>query len=334
MLKSIHMDLLQKTLDCRADLFDPPHQSAFRLFNGFTEGLPGLAVDLYASTLLIHNLADPPSSLDQTVQSVCDFYLSHLPWLQAVVLKTRHSTSREDKCGRLLFGTTPADRVCEQGIWYSLGLLQQQDAGLYLDTRHLRKWLIDHLQGKTLLNTFAYTGSLGIAALAGGASHVVQLDRSRIFLDFAKTSCTLNGFPVEKSEYLVGDFYPLVSRLKRTGELFDCVVLDPPFFSTGSRGDVNLEQDSPRLINKLRPLVRDSGWLVAINNALYVSGQSYLSSLEALCSDGYLSLEKLIPVPDDFTGYPGACQSVLPVDPAPFNHPTKIALLRVKRKQP
>lgn len=326
--------VLQPALDCRAELFEPSHQSAFRLFNGFTEGLPALAVDLYASTLLIHNLADPPSSLDLAVKDALDFYLSHLPWLQAVVLKTRHAASRADKCGQLLFGTSPADRVCEQGVWYALSLLHQQDAGLYLDTRLLRKWLIDNLSGKTSLNTFAYTGSLGVAALAGGASRIVQLDRSRAFLDLSKTSCTLNGFPIEKSEYLVGDFYPLVSRLKRSGELFDCVILDPPFFSTGPRGDVNLEQDSPRLINKLRPLIRDGGWLVAINNALYVSGQSYLSSLEALCSDGYLSIEDLIPVPDDFTGYPATRKSTPPVDPAPFNHPTKIAVLRVKRKQP
>jgi len=326
------MDLLQKALDCRADLFDPDHQAAFRLFNGFTEGLPSLAIDIYASTLLIHNLGDPPSSLDQTVQSALEFYLSRLPWLQAVVLKTRHAASRTDKCGRLLVGTSPADRVCEQGVWYALDLLLQQDASLYLDTRLLRKWLIDHLQGKTVLNTFAYTGSLGVAALAGGATTVVQLDRNRAFLDLAKTSCTLNGFHAEKSDYLVGDFYPLVSRLKRSGEQFDCVLLDPPFFSTGSRGKVDLEQDSPRLVNKLRPLVRDGGWLVAINNALFVSGQSYLSSLEVLCADGYLQIEELIPVPDDFCGYPATHQSAPPLNPAPFNHPTKIALLRVKKK--
>lgn len=332
MRKSTYMDLLQKAFDCRTGLFDPPHLSAFRLFNGFTEGLPALAVDLYASTLLIHNLADAPSSLEQAVFSARDFYLLKLPWLQSIVLKVRHAASREDKCGRLLYGTTPADRVCEQGVWYALHLLSQQDAGLYLDTRLLRKWLIDHLQGKSLLNTFAYTGSLGLAALKGGASRVIQLDRSRTFLELAKTSCTLNGFPVEKSEYLVGDFHPLVGRLKRNRELFDCIILDPPFFSSGSRGDVNLEQDSPRLINKLRPLVKDGGWLVAINNSLYVSGQSYLSNLEALCSDGYLKIEQLIPVPDDFNGNPATCKSAAPTDPAPFNHSTKIAILRVKRK--
>ena len=327
------MDLLQKALDCRLNLFDSSRQSALRLFNGFTEGLPALAVDLYASTLLIHNLAEPASALDPTVQAAREFYLRRLPWLQAVVLKTRHAAAQSDKCGRLLHGTTPADRVCEHGVWYALDLLMQQDASLYLDTRNLRKWASDHLQGKTVLNTFAYTGSLGVAALAGGASRVVQLDRSRTYLNLTKTSCSLNGFPVRQPDYLVGDFYPLVSRLKRSGEQFDCVILDPPFFASSRRGVVDLQQDSQPLVNKLRPLVRDGGWLVAINNALFVSGQSYMSGLEALCADGYLHIEELIPVPDDLCGYPATRQADPPLDPEPFNHPTKIAILRVKRKR-
>jgi hypothetical protein len=40
----------------------------------------------------------------------------------------------------------------------------------------------------------------------------------------------------------------------------------------------------------------------------------------------------LIPVPEDFTGYPHTCLGSPPVDPAPFNHATKIAVLKVWRK--
>jgi len=325
-------NLLQPALDCRLDLLDPQHQSALRLFNGFIEGLPTLAIDLYAATLLIHNLADPPASLAPLIPQVSDFYLAHLPWLQAILLKTRHAASRSERYGRLLYGTAPADRVREHGAWYALDLPGGQDASLYLDTRHLRKWALDHLQGKTVLNTFAYTGSLGIAALAGGATRVVQLDRSRASLDLARTSCRLNGFANHESDFLVGDFFARVSALKRSQAQFDCVMLDPPFISSGSRTGLNLEQDSPRLVNKLRPLVQDGGWLVAINNALFVSGKTYMASLQALCADGFLEIEALIPVPDDFTGYPATRRGEPPLDPAPFNHSTKIALLRVKKK--
>ena len=54
--------------------------------------------------------------------------------------------------------------------------------------------------------------------------------------------------------------------------------------------------------------------------------------LEELCADGYLRVESLVPVPDDFTGYPETRVGKFVSDPAPFNHPTKIAILKVRRK--
>ena len=320
--------LLENALNNRTGLFDERHLAAFRLFNGFTEGLPGLVVDLFAASLVIHNLSDPPSFLEAVVYTTREYYCNRLPWLQTIILKTRHADTLDKKCGTLLLGNIPSDRVREHGIWYALDLLMQQDASLYLDTRNLRQWALQNLKDKTVLNTFAYTGSLGVAAWAGGAHRVVQLDRNRAYLNVAKTSCTLNGFPIHKADYLVGDFWELTSRLNRHGELFDCVFLDPPFFAAGNKGTVDLEKNSQRLINKLRPLVRDDGWLVAINNALFVSGKEYMASLEELCADGYLHIEELLPVPDDFCGYPGALQADTPLitgplDPAPSTIPPR-----------
>ena len=91
--------------------------------------------------------------------------------------------------------------------------------------------------------------------------------------------------------------------------------------------------ESVRIINKARPLVKDGGRLIAINNALFLSGAEYIAALETLCADGYLAIETLIPVPEDITGYPATVVGAPPEDPAPFNHPTKIAVLRVRRKR-
>jgi 23S rRNA (cytosine1962-C5)-methyltransferase len=168
--------------------------------------------------------------------------------------------------------------------------------------------------------------------MGSGAKRVVHLDLNRSFLNVAKTSYTLNGFPIDKKDFISGDFFPHVSRLKRTGAQFDCVFIDPPFFSSTDKGTVDLANDSQRLINKVRPLVADGGWLVTVNNALFLSGRDYMAMLEELCTDGYLHVEILIPVPEDFTGYPETRVGEFVTDPAPFNHPTKIAVLRVKRK--
>ncbi len=267
------------------------------------------------------------------MEQALEFLQARLPWLRAGIVKTRNSPRAEEKRGKLLFGEKPDRKIQEQGVWYALDLCMNQDASLYLDTRNLRTWAKQNLGGKTVLNAFAYTGSLGVAACAGGASRVVQLDLNRQFLNQAKTSYSLNGFPIHKADFLTGDFWPQISRLKRAGERFDCVFLDPPFFSTTSRGVVDLAENSARLINKVRPLINDGGRLVSVNNALYVSGKAYMETLEGLCADGYLKISELIPVPEDFTGYPETRCGMPITDPAPFNHSTKIAVMEVKRKK-
>jgi 23S rRNA (cytosine1962-C5)-methyltransferase len=323
---------LTKALAARADFFDERHEAAFRLFNGFYEGCPDLAIDLYARTLVFHNYADPPEDGLPLVETARLFLRSDLPWVRTAILKIRNSPEPAERRGLVIEGEFPDRKIREHGVWYALDLTMNRDASLYLDTRQLRKWAIDNLRGKMVLNTFAYTGSLGVAAMGGGAKRVVQLDLNRSFLNVAKTSYTLNGFPIHKADFISGDFFPGVARLKRSGELFDCVFLDPPFFASTDKGTVDLVTEGKRLINKVRPLVADGGWLVAVNNALFLSGREYMSMLEELYADGYLRVEGLIPIPEDFTGYPETCTGAFVMDPAPFNHPTKIAVLRVKRK--
>jgi 23S rRNA (cytosine1962-C5)-methyltransferase len=325
--------LLQKAIDSRESLFDSRHENAFRLFNGFMEGNPSLSLDLYAGTVIFHNYHPDATAGMKFVEEAKIFLRSHNlsgGWLRAGVVKSRNSTSQEERRGKLLFGASPDRKVKEHGVWYAIDLTMHQDTSLYLDTRHLRNWLIENMKGKRVLNTFAYTGSFGVAALAGRASQAVQLDRNRKFLNLAKESYTLNGFPIHKQDFLTADFFPTVSQFKRANKRFDCVIIDPPFFSTTSKGKVDQVHESARLINKVRPLIEDGGYLIAINNALYTSGKEYMQTLETLCEDGYLKIEELVPVPEDFIGYNKIRSEI--TDPAPFNHSTKIAILKVKRK--
>jgi 23S rRNA (cytosine1962-C5)-methyltransferase len=326
--------LLEKALEARASLFDARHETAFRLFNGFSEGEPTLVLDLYAATLLIHNYADDPAAGRWIVEKAAQFLRDQLAWLRAAIVKTRNASSQEERRGQLLFGKKPDTKIKELNVWYSIDLMMNRDASFYLDTRNLRRWLIEHMRAKTVMNSFAYTGSLGVAALAGGAARVIQHDRNHQFLNVAKTSYTLNGFPIRKRDFIATDFFPLVAKLKRTGQTFDCVIIDPPFFSATSSGKVDQVHESARLINKARPLINDGGKLIAINNALYVSGKEYLQTLESLCQDGYLQISELIPVPEDLTGYSQTRVNEPITDPTPFNHSTKIVILDVKRKLP
>lgn len=321
--------MLERALEHRATLLDSEHQCAIRLFNGFTEGCADLVVDIYSDAAVLHNYSDPPERGELLIETAVPRLQKLLPWLRSAVVKTRAGASEQSRRGVQVLGDSLPRRVRENGIWYAVDLTAHQDCSLYLDTRNLRRWAKEHLDGTSVLNAFAYTGSLGVAALGGGARRAVQLDRSRRFLDLARESYALNGFPIRKADFLVADFFRGVARLRRRKEVFDCVFLDPPFFSSSPAGIVDQEHESPRLINKVRPLVAHGGHLVAVNNALFVSGASYMRSLQSLCTDGYLEIQDLIPVPQDFIGWNRDQRPAWITDPAPFNHSTKMAVLKV-----
>lgn len=326
---------LIQAFQARLPLLDERHETAVRLFNGFLEGCPQLVVELFGETAVLYNYADQyadqPSELNDLLAAVQALLREQFPWLQAILLKTRNG-SDEEKRGVLLWGSTPTTKIREHGVRYALDLTMNQDASFYLDTRNVRRWALENLAGKAVLNTFAYTGSLGVAAQAARASSVVQTDLNKRFLNVAKTSYTLNGFAIDKQLFQAGDFWRQMSQFKRAGAQFDCVFLDPPFFSQTAAGTVDLNAGMARLVNKIRPLVKHNGRIIAINNALFVSGADYLAELEALCADGYVEIEQFIPVPEDCTGYPHTQITPPVTDPAPFNHSTKIAVLKIHHK--
>jgi 23S rRNA (cytosine1962-C5)-methyltransferase len=327
------LEAVDRAVGARWHLFDERHEAALRLFNGFYEGNPDLVIDLYARTLLLHNYAGDPRQALPLLQEASRYLLERFPWIQSAVMKKRQAETPEARSGEILYGNLADRRICENRIWYDIDLLLNRDSSFYLDTRNLRLWATKNLKDRRVLNAFAYTGSLGVAAMAGNASQVVYLERNRTFLNLAKTSYTLNGFPINKMDFRSGDFFVKTSQMRRAGESFDCIFLDPPLYSTSRNGTVDLMTQYERLINKVRPLVKDGGWIAAINNALFVRGIDFWQSLENLCKEGFLSIEATIPVPPDITGFPQTIVSQPPVDPAPFNHPTKIAILRVRKEK-
>ena len=332
-------ELLERALQVRASmLVSAAGEGALRLFAGFYEGCPQLVVDLYARTLLLHGYSANPAEAQALLEEAQAWLLEHLPQAGAAVNCVVHKVRAAAPAlrrGRVAWGGPPDTSITENGVRYAVDLLLNRDASFYLDTRNLRAWARAHLAGKTVLNTFAYTGSLGIAARAGGAARVVQLDRNPRFLALGRRSWELNSFPpADATDWIAGDFFPQIARLKRRGARFDCVILDPPVFAATDYGVVDQLRDSARLINKVRPLIADGGFLVAVNNALFLPGQACRAALDELCAGGYLAVQELIPVPDDITGFPATRVGSPVTDPAPFNHATKIAVLAVRRKAP
>lgn len=327
-----NLDLILRACALRKPLIDDNPQGAFRLFTGFREGFPHLVIELFSHTLIFYDYSPEGVLPTESLVTLANKIRSLFPDITTVICKVRNSDQSESRQGLLLAGEKTDTWIRENGIRYAIDLQMNQDASFYLDTRNLRQWLSENAKGKVVLNTFAYTGSLGVAAFAGGAHQVIQTDLNRTFLNLAKTSCSLNGLPTIKSDYIAYDFFKVITQLKKENRLFDIVILDPPFFSDTDAGRVDIVNEYTRLINKVRPLVAHNGLLIAINNAIFLSGADYMAKLDELCQSEYLSFEKTIAIPQDCAGYAQSVTGLPLVDPAPFNHSTKIAFLRTTRK--
>ena len=327
MEKSAFEQLLQNAVLKRRMLLerDMLHRGAWRLFNGFTEGVSDLAIDLMGRTAVIHDYGK--TALDECF--IRDFLLKNLDFIRAIILKKRNSAVESERSGSLIYGEKPDTFIEEHNVRYAVDLTMNHDNGFYADTRNLRQYLLENMQGKSVLNTFAYTGSLGVAAAAGGAERVLQSDLSNKFLQTAYRSASLNGLTFTRKNFRFGDFFPVVSALRKEQAKFDCVIVDPPFFSRTAKGVIDQANNPLGVINKVRPLVAAGGVLIAVNNSLYLSGRDFQEKLESICDGKYLALEKFIPIPEDYCFKCDETQSYYPADPAPFNHPTKIAVLRV-----
>ncbi len=146
----------------------------------------------------------------------------------------------------------------ENGLKFEIRPTNGLSVGLYLDAGGPRAWVREHAKGKTVLNLFAYTCGFSVAARAGGASRVLNVDRSRKVLDWGERNHLLNGFSVERRDFLAGDAFEWIPRLARKGEQFDLVVLDPPSFATSAKSRFSAARDYAGLVRQTAPLVRET----------------------------------------------------------------------------
>jgi len=259
-----------------------------------------------------------------------------LPWVarrsgrctKAEFAKERNAppARRRGRCDRFR-------RVVEDGVRYALALDLNRDASLYLDTRALRAWAKAKLAGKKVLNTFAYTGSLGVAAMAAPASRVVHVDRNRAFLNVAKESYALNGFSVKRADFVATDFFEALGRFKKEGALFDCAMLDPPFFSQTRAGRVDLEGEADRLLNKIRRSSGDGACWSPSTRALRLRRR--VDALRSRrCAPTATSPSRAHRMPRGRRGFAPRAWDARPEDPAPFNAALDriVAVLRVAAK--
>ncbi|WP_102126179.1 class I SAM-dependent rRNA methyltransferase [Deinococcus planocerae] len=139
--------------------------------------------------------------------------------------------------------------------------------GLFTDARPMRAWVREHAPpGGRVLNTFAYTCGFGLNAALGGAEVVKNVDLSRKVLAWGQENYALSGLAAQGTDFLYGDVFAWLGRLKRRGDTFDLVILDPPSFARGRGGVWRAERDYPALAALAVDVMAPGGRLLAMTN--------------------------------------------------------------------
>jgi 23S rRNA (cytosine1962-C5)-methyltransferase len=238
----------------RADLHADPKQTAYRLFHGYGEGCPGLCVDRLGDALIVTHTPD----LEEAAQSALQPLISSLaPTL--VVTKPRRGRG-EPKA--LLGEPVDALEVLDNGLTFQIEPLAKRNEGLYLDARPARAWLLENSRERRVLNLFAYTGSLGLAAAAGGARWVTHVELQKRQLKRAKQNHLLNDLPVDDRNLVREDLYKHLRRAAKRELQVDGIILDPPPMVPARGSHRPPGQDYTTLIPLTAPRLTPGGWLL------------------------------------------------------------------------
>ncbi len=250
---------LESALRLRSVLgYDLP-EGAARLVFSEGDGLSGMIVDRYGGYLVLQVTALALAvRLPQIVHILVD-----LARPQGILLRTERDIVRAeglDPMPGLQWGTMPEGpiEILDQGLRYGVDLAEGQKTGLYLDQRENRTAAARYMNGRRVLDVFCYTGGFSLAAAAdhgymvpGKAREVLGFDSSQRAVAQARANAERNGLANVRFEN--GDAFDTLNSLKRAGERFDGLVLDPPKFAR-SRGAVD---DALRAYARLNRLAID-----------------------------------------------------------------------------
>lgn len=282
---------------------------ALRVFHGPGEGRGAwsrIAVDRYGEHFWVTEWeSEGESPLERASGGLVDFYLKRGARSVCLLERPLRGLPAQLKC---LGGTAPSGpfTVTEGRRKYEIRFGGNQ-TGLFLDHAPLRDWLETSMRGKRVLNTFAYTGSLSIAAGLGGAALVTTLDLAKPAVEWARVNWKLNGLPESsvdsRAEFLARDTFEELPRMKRAGERFDCVILDPPSFSRGKKGgSFSTAKDLRKLHELAFAVLEPGGVLVTSLNSANLSRTDYARDVfEAARTQGLaLSVIREIGLPETF----------------------------------
>jgi len=263
----------------------------WRIFHGAAEGREGLSIDRYGDVALLQTFREPLAAgeldaLDRFLRERCAG-IAHCVW-----------NHRGAGPGGSASPEALGEReIRERGLRLTFRARHRgQDPWLFLDLRAGRRRLAELAPGRSVLNLFAYTCGAGLAAAQAGAREVWNVDFAASALEVGRRCAELNPLGESRLEFVHEDVLPVLRQLaglpvkgrasarefrRFEARRFDLVFLDPPAWSKGPFGAVDVARDYPALFKPALLATAEGGMLLATNHLASVTRAEFAAQLEA-----------------------------------------------------
>jgi len=263
-------------------------QQAQRIFHGRGHGYEGLhhvTIDWLSPVVLITLFAP---ELEEDIDELAEKLLSLLPSCKSVQLQHRYELAgpidviKGEEITQLV--------VKEANLKFNISLGSARNTGLFLDMKNGRDWVQAHSENKRVLNLFSYTCGFSVAAIAGNAKSVLNVDMSSPALNVGRENHRLNQQSCGNVSFDKINIFKSFSRFKKRGP-FDLLICDPPTFQKGS---VDIVKDYPKILRRLNTFMAPGSTLVLCLNAPELGREFLFEHMTELAPE-YQLIEEIQP---------------------------------------
>jgi len=260
----------------RKEFFDETQTTTFRVFNGEGDGIGGLSIDYFDGYYLFTWYSIGIYTFKESILEA---------FKQSIDFKGIYQKKRFDSKGMYL--DDKSDFVCgqeapqplhvkENGANFAIYLDDGAMVGVFLDQRDVRKTIRDkYAEGKTVLNTFSYTGAFSVFAALGGAKSTTSVDLAKRSLLKTQEQFRINNIDLQKQNIIVEDVFLYFKYAVRKKLLFDMVVVDPPSFARSKKHTFSANKDYVKLLKEVIKITNKDGIIVASTNAANFSMMTF-----------------------------------------------------------
>lgn len=242
---------IESALQQRAAIGITRLNTAYRIINAESDGIPGMVIDQIGDWVIMQCLSTGAEFWKHDIADILMELTNCRGVYERSDVAIRQKEGLKETKGVLKGEEPPAHiDIVEEGRHYRVDVCNGHKTGFYLDQRDNRSLVGHYAKDKTILNCFSYTGGFAIAAGLAKAKHVTSIDASSHALEHAQQAYELNKLDSKQTKNICGDVFKLLREYDHAGKQFDMIILDPPKFAE-NRNQIKKAARGYKDINRL-----------------------------------------------------------------------------------